>query len=629
MSDPDVMIEPTHNSSLFEPLLHHKSEIRLITLLPGRPADPLVVNLSKVSLLDFPHYEALSYVWGPAEDKQSLQVNGIDLRVPTNLESALHHMRLLRRSRALWADAICIDQANLVERAKQVALMGKIYKQARTILVWLGDGDDDSKIALSYLKNLAAGGHVLSHNGCAGRQVNSRPCTSQLAALVRLFHRPWWYRVWVLQETTLSWNCVVYCGATQFDGSIWVQASAQLSNQLHVTGCCSMDKLCSHCSAGTRLIVNKVMNMLGNYHVACDLLEVVTQYRAQEATDPRDKIYGFLGLVKDEQVSLTTIDYTFRTEKVYQQLVFNDILLQRSLRSLGAVSDNKDIKDPNIVLPSWVPDWNSPPTFVGIPLSRLDRYDNYNACSGLHVKDALTSKDGVLSLPGIYVDRVAQIGAPTPQDPEDHFGQAMAIQQWKQMAEDGQDFRRPYVGGGSVKNAFWRTIIADVMCKGLGVETSAGNRTYERVGVEDEQKFWVAWPLASGDAEGHPMQYFEGISSQGRIDTASMVQRMFESKMMISAISLASSGQSFFITEKGYMGNGPWKMMVGDEVHVLRGGKLPLVLRRDPSIMVDVDLQEEFGSKIYTLSGQCYLHGIMDGEAAGNFDERAARVNIR
>jgi hypothetical protein len=631
MSNPEVIIEPTlslslTNKVLFEPLQHHKSEIRLITLLPGGLEDPLIASLSSVSLLDFPPYEALSYVWGAEKDKKSLRVNGIDFRVHENLDSALRHMRLLDKSRVLWADAICIDQNNLAERARQVALMGKVYKQANRTLIWLGDSDDDSRTALSFLKNLADGGHVLSDNGCAGRRVNSGPCTSQLAALVRLFHRPWWYRIWVIQESTTSWDRMVCCGETQIGWLIWKQAVVQLNNQLHVQSCCSSVKLCSYCLVGTRLITSKVMSMVATWQASCDLLELVTHQRAQEATDPRDKIYGLLGLATDDQVRVTTIDYSFSIEKVYQQFVFNDILLQKSLRSLGAVSDNKETK---LVLPSWVPDWTSPPTFMGIPLMWLDRYNKYNACNGLPVKGALTSSDGVLSIPGVYVDRVARIGSLTPQYDEDCFQRAMAVRQWKQMAEDGQDFCRPYVGGGSVKNAFWRTVIADVKCKGSGVEISAANRTYDRVGIEDEENFWAAWVLELGDSEGITEEYFEAICSQGMIDMARMGQWINKSQRMLSNMILTSSGQSFFITEKGYMGNGPWKMMVGDEVHVLRGGKLPLVLHRDPNTMVDVNLQEEFGSTIYTLCGQCYLHGIMDGEAAGNFDKRAARVNIR
>ena len=40
---------------------------------------------------------------------------------------------------AIWADAICIDQSNLQERAQQVQMMGSIYRAARKVCAWLGE----------------------------------------------------------------------------------------------------------------------------------------------------------------------------------------------------------------------------------------------------------------------------------------------------------------------------------------------------------------------------------------------------------------------------------------------------------------------------------------------------------
>lgn len=63
-------------------------------------------------------------------------------------------------------------------------------------------------------------------------------------------------------------------------------------------------------------------------------------------------------------------------------------------------------------------------------------------------------------------------------------------------------------------------------------------------------------------------------------------------------------GYSFFATEKGLFGLGPLSVQEGDEVYVLRGGKMPFVLR-------DKRGQGESG---HILIGESYVHGIMHGE---------------
>lgn len=38
----------------------------------------------------------------------------------------------------LWIDAICINQHDLAEKARQIPLMTRIYSTAARVLVWLG-----------------------------------------------------------------------------------------------------------------------------------------------------------------------------------------------------------------------------------------------------------------------------------------------------------------------------------------------------------------------------------------------------------------------------------------------------------------------------------------------------------
>jgi hypothetical protein len=83
-------------------------------------------------------YTALSYTWGDAPADCIIELNGQPFHVRRNLWDFLDRARKADFVWYLWIDALCIDQSTVRERNHQVALMGKMYSQAREVLVWLG-----------------------------------------------------------------------------------------------------------------------------------------------------------------------------------------------------------------------------------------------------------------------------------------------------------------------------------------------------------------------------------------------------------------------------------------------------------------------------------------------------------
>ena len=64
-------------------------------------------------------------------------------------------------------------------------------------------------------------------------------------------------------------------------------------------------------------------------------------------------------------------------------------------------------------------------------------------------------------------------------------------------------------------------------------------------------------------------------------------------------------GRKFFITKKGYLGLGPKLAELGDKIAIFHGSGVPFVLRKS------VDKSRESS---WEIIGECYVHGIMDGE---------------
>jgi hypothetical protein len=75
-----------------------------------------------------------------------MQCDGYCLWTTANVDVMLRHLRKAYDSRNLWIDALCIDQTDDSEKAKQVACTGAIYKWADKTHVWLGAATDHDEI---------------------------------------------------------------------------------------------------------------------------------------------------------------------------------------------------------------------------------------------------------------------------------------------------------------------------------------------------------------------------------------------------------------------------------------------------------------------------------------------------
>ncbi|GAB1739816.1 hypothetical protein NU219Hw_g4751t1 [Hortaea werneckii] len=139
-------LRPLDRASIWKPLDKEKREIRIILLQPSEEEDDaLYADLEIASLDNPPEYKAISYVWGDASDTTAMFMNGgRAIEITRSLAAALRRFRDPKKFVALWADAVCINQADLEERADQVRIMGKIYASAQQVNVWLGRVSDQA-----------------------------------------------------------------------------------------------------------------------------------------------------------------------------------------------------------------------------------------------------------------------------------------------------------------------------------------------------------------------------------------------------------------------------------------------------------------------------------------------------
>jgi hypothetical protein len=146
----------TSNNYDYKPLSSRKN-IRILVLQPARQLNnPIECSLRVIRLEKFGprshNYEALSYIWGSCIGDQEIYCEGKVILVTRNCVSALRHLRKQVVERILWVDSICIDQSSIMERNNQVQLMGDVYRSARRVLVWLGQGTLEEHQLLRHIR---------------------------------------------------------------------------------------------------------------------------------------------------------------------------------------------------------------------------------------------------------------------------------------------------------------------------------------------------------------------------------------------------------------------------------------------------------------------------------------------
>lgn len=273
--------------SPYQPLDPEDQQIRVAVLEPGSGSDAIKIRLRVESLLkdnaEEPQFEALSYAWGNELSPHTIQVHDHVMSVGLNLEQALRQFRYPDKERILWVDALCINQADVHERNSQVQIMGRIYSSANTVLVWLGCEDQADVEAME----------MIMKTKFLDYQV--------FQTLTRIFERPWFCRVWVVQEFILARNDpMMYVGAFSIPWQAFLQqiirhmgrrtpavvAHFRTPDEPRLLYSWQFKRAMSNFLKLGRMRFGEPRAFAENLHFTSSF----------KATDPRDKVFGILGL---------------------------------------------------------------------------------------------------------------------------------------------------------------------------------------------------------------------------------------------------------------------------------------------------------------------------------------------
>lgn len=547
-------------------------DIRLLELNPSEdPGAPPVCCLVHVNLSKVPAYEALSYVWGKRKTKSSIVLNSQTFTVTSNLAAILRRLRRKNISRRLWVDAICIDQGDIDERNQQVSLMRYVYNQAEQVVVWLGEAADESHLVFQHIKEWQA-----SQEQPARRTSRLRPLAmpphmpwfegATLEAYEKLCQRPWFTRLWVVQEIVLSRRAIVLCGQDEELFNRLIPGFSKYNDFHHPL---------NRISGTDRLKRLDEMRLLGGSEgLACtsDFGSLLGYTRLCEATDPKDKVYGVLGLFNQQ---LMPIDYNFSVAEVYRDVTRAIFDTTGSLQILHLVGTARCVPE----LPSWAFDFS-----ITNPAGILPRRENTFRSD--FPKQAILGKGtnkSDLPLCGKRITRVFQVGEELVADHlfRPHSEKFLAVlHQWEAMASDIKF--KPF--DQRLIDAFQSTLTGNnptsISCISLPGPHDFllwydrhGSGAFTEADVEAFRKEVLA-----------PKHYFKEKEEE-------MVNRYAQE------LGLACYGRRFFVSDDGSMGLAPPGVRAGDTVVFFPGGLFPFVVS-----------DREDG--IWCLVGDCFLYNL-------------------
>jgi hypothetical protein len=440
--------------------------------------------------------------------------------------------------------------------------------------------------------------------------------------------------MWICQEVVLARTVVVMCGTypdvvdirslilAEGQLNTWKKYPAALRLVQGLRGMESLSDLMdtiyvddfynSQCYSDG--ILKSVNHNPGKPYGLPDLLH---KLRHQNATDPRDKVYAALGMMNVDAVAVH-VDYEDTVVSIMKKVTSNWIVFHKSLRILERYIPSKMAG-----LPSWAMDWTvfdpRPLELQMRPLRKRREHllekcpdreatPTYNRLNPRKVKFVINSDDGTFFIYGypavdsvkhiiflkshetlgwndykkakstskqiMWQDRVLPVTLLNYfQTREMKKGNSQQSRRFLQPPYDPSTpkllkYVKPDSTEESLLEAYCRTLCGDI---------------YERDKSQWPQRQWVA-RLPPGKLADFTDRHVNGMKA---IQKETM------------------QGRAVFVSEQHcWLGLAPDHVNVGDHICIVPGSDTPFLLRPGTSGFWEVS---------YTLVGECYVHGLMDG----------------
>ena len=627
--------------------------IRVLHLAPGTFDQPLTGALVHQSL---PHgarhdrYRAISYAWGPPVFSKAIQLDGRLFRITETLYSALRGLRNPPSdgTTQLWADAICINQDDNDEKSSQVAMMAEIFRGASCVDVWLGDATPSNTLAFWTMRCVAADYpyrnrkinrenfvahferwrqeheheiHDLLDTRTIGRDVHDLEleCFSAFAALSL---KPWFHRLWVVQEVALAFRARLLCGPSSMDFEdvrrLMHIYNTNERNFLHEKTIRSDDyhkattifrRLWMVTDNARDSDIQTVWGSLGQTP-AERFVQLLSDVYNLGVSEKRDIVYATRELFFSEPTDDLLPDYNITLTQLWHDVAIFVLhavsavhCKPRNLLSILAISAlQRDARHPH--LPSWVPD------FGVINLDCSEKINNYDMegwrvfAGGSGPPVLYCSRDSnVLLITGLIIISIKQvlIGSEYPLDDltswdpmevsDDIF---VKVVEWHKRCKQFLDELHPLHKRDKLVPQLQSLLRLDIHLDGFAAANDV-QRAIDRYNARLEL-----------DANG-------SILADGLQLEVKDIGPFLYDKSLLHNLDTTRILAGMSNLKAGWV---PQHARVGDFVALIKGAPFPFILRR-------------LDGQYYSIVGDAYIEEIMKGEACPESDDGWTTLAIK
>ncbi|KAH8731580.1 heterokaryon incompatibility protein-domain-containing protein [Phaeosphaeriaceae sp. PMI808] len=625
------------------PLPCASTHIRLLDLYPPEPdsvkSEATLNGRLFLTPVDSPSpFKALSYTWGTSGQTHSIYLSDIEVKITATLDKAMRYLRHPTEVVTLWIDQVCIDQDNDHEKNDQIPLMGKIYSSAEEVLVWLGPAADGSDKLMDIFARVGEDIHGWGiENYCNKDGVDQlrkialdtsdtddqkiinfqtirdkyKPVFDNpiLDAMVAFYKRPWFFRVWVVQEFGLGLDTFFVCGQKRVrvelvEYAILVFLSGYIETLKSKKGDaeyvrryqCLLTNNPTSAMFSARRRRRGFETGTGPGAGLFELLKGLYVGNKVEATDPRDRIFGILSLANDTCVEKLDIraDYTNPSRDNLVQLYTSTARKIVQDNHLEVLSFSQFPKT-TWHLPSWMPGWlpDLQDSLTSVPDSPTD-YERplFSASADTQPQLEPVDDERILALRGFVVDEVDEVGGDWLWDGYEEFPYHSCLSHLEEIRlmcmESAARNRGIYPDSQRQMDALWRVPVGDL---------EQTDRIRRRIAAPQDAAYAALLALCKAMEAMKAMKPSEEIS---HAEVQDLKRKSEESRWYCSRMGKMCNKRSY-LSKSGYVGLGPLQTCPGDLIVILLGAHVPYVLR--PS-----------GARKFFLLGDTYCDGMMDGE---------------
>ena len=628
-------------------------------------------------------YDVLSYAWGTEDKTHPLRLSltgkvynkkklGADgstksqgyITVRHNLYTLLQQLRQNKYDRFIWIDSICIDQTNLPEKGQQIPLMRDIYKEARNVLVWLGEATQAEEGALTVIPAITRLMKENFVNELPELNLDEpesftsiglpEPSHSIWPAIGALMLRSWFQRLWTLQEAVLHSELSaikVLCGGRSIT---WEALNAFVHTFTQqpivnwtMTGDSRVNPSGLHGYAAIG-VIDYCRKLQVGRPFGLPLSVLLPASHQRKATNAADKIFGILGMAPPGLVKTLNLNIAMPLSEVFITVARYYLRNEVDECLLNYVACRQRLP----CLPSWCPNFGSLELTPSLGLTWLDglwikgKSNNQLYRAGFLKKTENTQpyragfrQDGPNSIPlskhwlfsavtnGFRRHDVAH-GIYDSNDPR----QLTVLPNPRHVRASGMvvDAVGPVIPYNDGVNEFKTSLSAieqtvkwEKCCHNLASQTLntadnevpntywrtlIANQTYVEVGEGDDQECIVWDHLEKTDVLPRYrkwLEYMQNCSTRHEV-LPSATHLPGSDRIFCNQVLRICHQRCFFATKDRRLGLGPRDMREGDLVVVFWFCPTPYVIRRKE--------EHEIG-EAWTFVGEVYIHGLMYEQA--------------